>query len=145
MSGHTLARLADGIRSSSHVVHGYQKSGHLYILRRLSGSHVQGLHGFRGECARRNLALPNRKDGTSSCITIGRRSIRLRMIAHGPSIFLSASEILRALKASYCFYVVATGRRLRPIGFVRCSTLMSGSPPRSAGDPAALFQRFCTT
>jgi len=49
VSGYTLARLANGICSFGYIFYGYQKSGHLYILRRLSGSHVQSLHGFRGE------------------------------------------------------------------------------------------------
>lgn len=59
LSGYTFARLADGIRSVGRVFFGHQKSGDLYILRRLFNPHVQSLHGFRGECIK-IYVQPNR-------------------------------------------------------------------------------------
>lgn len=47
--GDAVSRLADGIGSFGRLVGGYQKSGHLSILRWLPDPHLQSLHGLRGK------------------------------------------------------------------------------------------------
>lgn len=47
--GDAVSRLADGIGSFGRVVGGYQKSGHLSILRWLPDPHLQSVHGLRGK------------------------------------------------------------------------------------------------
>ena len=47
--GDAVSRLADGIGSFGRLAGGYQKSGHLSILRRLPDPHLQSVHGLRGK------------------------------------------------------------------------------------------------
>lgn len=47
--GDAVSRLADGIGSFGRLAGGYQKSGHLSILRWLPDPHLQSVHGLRGK------------------------------------------------------------------------------------------------
>lgn len=53
--GDAVSRLADGIGSFGRLAGGYQKSGHLSILRWLPDPHLQSVHGLRGKRNERRM------------------------------------------------------------------------------------------